>query len=76
MPTGDGSSRGGQHVGPVTQLSTGGTTSDDNFTNWIIWADLIIIENSYYHLDFLDLFEWNFKTEKRRLAYKIDKASI
>ena len=63
VPTGDGTSRCGQHVWPVTQLGAGSATTDNYFTNGVVWSNLIVVKNSNHHLDFLNLFEGYFKAE-------------
>lgn len=53
MPLGDGAAGVGQHVGPVFQPGPGGLAAHQDLPNGIVLADLVIIQDSDYSLDFL-----------------------
>ena len=46
------------------ELLTRGTTADNNFSDGVIRADLIVVQNGYDDGNFLDLLEGHFETER------------
>lgn len=53
MPLGDGSPRVGQHIRPMAKLGAWAVQPYENFTDGIVFADLVIVQNSYNDLNFL-----------------------
>lgn len=53
MPLGDGSPGVGQHVGPVAQLRPCAVEAHKDLADGIVLADLVIVQNSYNNLHFL-----------------------
>lgn len=53
MPLGNGSPWVGQHIGPVAKLGACAVQPYENFTDSIVFADLVIVQNGYNDLNFL-----------------------
>ena len=52
-----------EHIAPMLEFLARSTTADDNFSDGIVRADLIVIEDSDDYSYFLNLLEGNFKAE-------------
>lgn len=53
VPLGDRSPWVGQHIRPMAKLSACAVQPYENFTDSIVFADLVIVQNSYNNLNFL-----------------------
>lgn len=53
VPLGDGSPGVGQHIRPMAKLGARAVQPYENFTDSIVFADLVIVQNGYNDLNFL-----------------------
>ena len=54
MPLGDGSPGIGQHIRPVAELRARAVEAHKDLADGIVLADLVIVQNSYNNLHFLE----------------------
>lgn len=64
MPLGDGAAGVGQHVGPVFQPGPRGLASHQDLPDGVVLADLVIIQDCDYSLDFL----WRWRERVQRVG--------
>lgn len=64
MPLGDGAAGVGQHVGPMFQPGPRGLASHQDLPNGVVLANLVIIQDCDYSLDFL----WKWRESLQKTA--------